>query len=175
MYIVYGPCLRQCYAHRIWSMVCLLMVWCQTAFNHNLCCVCWWPGAKVHVTVGKHRVCSVLCLLMTWCQTTFNHWQTQHRLCTCLLNFCHECDVWSMHSPVLRIQGMISAVSADGLLSKCIQPFTDSMNIVSYAAFCYEHSIWSVFSSVLYAWGMNNAVSADHLVTTCIQSLADAA
>ena len=163
LHIVYGLCFRQCYAYRIWSVVCFLMAGCQTAFNHDQCCVCWWHGTNVISAIGKYRievvfyialcyarmifasvcatcigydqycvcrrsgvklhpiigrwsikfvfvcwtsamcvvcdlcfrqhyvhsVCLGLCMLMAWCRTTFNHWQMQHRVCTCLLNFCH--------------------------------------------------------------------------------------
>ena len=60
--------------------------------------VCWWSGAKVHSTTGTLSMEFVY-----------------------MSNFCFVCGVLSM---ILGLQSwyMISTVSADGLVPKCIQP-----------------------------------------------------
>ena len=99
LYFLY---VEHCHVRKIWSV--LLVVLCM---EKKQCCVCWWSGAKMHLTsyglskelffylsaefCSVHWIWSVLGLLMVGCINVCNHWQTQHRICVCMLNFARKC------------------------------------------------------------------------------------
>ena len=108
---VHRLCFHLCYECGIWSMLCLLMVWCQPAFDHGqtrhgICisymqsivmsmaydlCFRWCCFICILKFCFVHWIWSVLGLLMVGCINVCNHWQMQHRICVCMLNFARKC------------------------------------------------------------------------------------
>ena len=98
-YIAYELCFYLCYEYGIWSMLCLLVVWCQPAFNngqtqHGIC-ISYMRSMVMYVVFElcfqwccvwkRNKTKTVLCLLMVWCQNTFDLVWTQQGTCILLV------------------------------------------------------------------------------------------
>ena len=80
-----------CCIRWVWSMLCLLLVWCPMAFNHQQTLygnyilyaesyhvINVWSMFFICAAWVGYDLWSMLCLLMVWFQTALNHGQIQH-------------------------------------------------------------------------------------------------
>ena len=114
----------------------LLYTWCliyagigAACTRNNKCCARWWSGAGLH-SASNGRSMEIYILYA---------------------EDYHVHSIWSMLSPVVWMWDMINAVSANGLMPTCIQPWADTAwNLYFlYAEHCHVRGIWSMLSVVV--------------------------
>ena len=103
---VHRLCFHLCYECGIWSMLCLLMVWCQPAFDHGQTrhgiCISYMQSIVMSMAYDLcFRWCciwkkTVLCLLMVWCKNCIWHCVDSARNLYFILKFCFVHWIWSV-------------------------------------------------------------------------------
>ena len=157
IYMAYDLWYLPCCVHKVWSILCLPMPCAETTFSPGqtsvvspVQCMRSMVNAvpvvglvpKRHSTIKRHGVCGIYILYA---------------------ESYHELSIWYMLSSVLCGCGMINAVSADGLVPNCTQPWADTawgsvFCTLSFAMYMvhdlyfhlrYVHELWPILCLLL--------------------------